>query len=247
MFRILDIASSISFIALAVLKLADRFGLIPKFLEGSRATVYVTLLSVIFVWMVALAWRVFFTNARRIDSANVDVSAAPEREFVYRGQKCMGGLVILIGLGLAFPLMYWPYALVYEPYWAHNAAWPCLGGLMFACGLFLIICGRRYWNARITFYADRMEVRGIYSNGSLKWAEATEFAHAELTSAGNNTIWVYFVCGTNHTLRVEGPVQNPDDFVRMVQAKTSLKLKEYPVNPLPEPVVHKHKHRAFRK
>ena len=96
--------------------------------------------------------------------------------------------------------------------------------------------GRRGWSARVRLYPDRLAVRGIYSNGGLRWDAAREFAHVEVQAGEWSTMWVYYLIGEKHSVRVECTVETPDEFVREVEARTGLTLEKRPTGWTPRPV-----------
>lgn len=156
-------------------------------------------------------------------------AAQPIREFGYRWRKFHAGIVFAFAGLLAVPLV-----VVLPILWLRGvpaAGHPAVIGMSaFTCllGGFLGFVARRGWAARVTIYPDRLAVRGIYSNGSLRWEEATAFTHEEVIADRWNTMWVYVLSGTGRFVRVEFTVERPEEFVREVEARTGLALEKVP-------------------
>jgi hypothetical protein len=240
---------SLSVFALIAIIALQICGLKPNNAHAIRMPVYGTAMVLMVIGAVVALWRMIVVDARPIEATNVDVAAVPEREFGYRRQKLYTGIVFALAGILALPLcVIWPLLLVIGSSAGKHPAILILGGVCALGALIFFVAARRGWNARVTIYPDRLEVRGIYSNGSLKWNEATAFYHEEVPINQWGTMWVYFLCDKTHSVRVEYTVEKPDEFVRLVEERTGLKLEERPrgwTPPRVEPV--KHKHAAFRK
>ena len=151
----------------------------------------------------------------------------------------------LAGLLAAPALVVCPLLRVTAPDAAAHPA--VIGGaaFVFLMAAVLLVVARRGWSARVAFFPDRLAVRGIYSNGSLRWDEARLFLHEEVPAGEWNTMWVYYLCGETRSVRVEYSVESPDVFVRAVEARTGLTLEKRPIGWVPMPA--ERKHLAFRR
>jgi hypothetical protein len=156
------------------------------------------------------------------------LSTTPEAVFQYRGQKLvglclllLGWLIVLAGVATA-PLL-----------WMHCDG-DVLKGLLGAAAVFLLLCGmgavlmwvgRLYQTAAIELYEDRIVVRGIYSNGHLRWNELTQFTHVK-TDYARYELWTYWLHSSSGSLRMEDPIRDLTRFVELVERKSGLKLEE---------------------
>jgi len=238
----------LSLLAILVIFLLGLCGMKPITIDGVLGLVYLVSLMLIMVGGIAALWRMLVTNARRIEAANINESASPERVFGYRWQKSLAVFMYSIFAMMALPLVgIYPLLWAVAPTVAKHPAMPIAAVFLFVMGLVPYILGRRYWSGGATIYPDRLAVRGIYSNGSVKWNEATRFFHEELQYGQGIKMWVYFLCDLTHSVRVEASLKKPEEFVRVVMAKTGLRLEERPLGWTPESEPVKHKHEAFRK
>lgn len=248
MFDFLRAAAGVGLVTVVVM---EMFGLDPKRTRGELLpqVVFITALTALMLGLVASLFEMVFVDGRPVKAPQADPTAAPEREFDYRWRRVHAGLAFAFAGVLAVPLLVvWPMFLLFG---VKEATHPAMIGLfvfVFLMAVVLFVVGRRGWPARVLLYPDRLAVRGIYSNGSLRWDDAREFAHVEVPAGQYNTMWVYYLIGDTSNVRVECTVESPDEFVREVEARTGLTLVKRPTGGQSKPrKPAKRKHDAFRR
>jgi hypothetical protein len=211
-------------------------------LAGASQAVFA---GVLFLGLLFLLGQVAFVHGRRHDSADIDEVAAPEREFRYKRQRLGAGILYAVAVLFLAPVV---GMLVYLVVRGRSSMEPALGLL----ALFLLVLGgamfliaQRLRRSRVTIFPDRMEVRGVYSNGSMRWNEARAFTHEEMANPEGVAYWAYFLSGESRSLRVEPNLLDADSFERIVEAKTGLVLGKWPNGREAKPV--KRTHAAFGK
>lgn len=230
MFRILRLLGGLG---LTTAFAMNWFGFGPKKITGEPflQVVFFTALGIFAVGLLSTLFEVVVANARTVEPKRVDVTAIPEREFGYRWQRAHAGIAFAFAGVLFVPLLVlWPSFLLFG---VKEATHPGLIGLfvfVFLVGLMLFVVGRRCWSARVLLYPDRLAVCGIYSNGSLRWDAAREFALVEMPAGRWNTLWAYCLIGDTYSVRVESTVETPDEFVREVEGRTGLTLEKRPID-----------------
>jgi hypothetical protein len=205
------------------------FGLEETRGEWLPQTVNAIAMGMILAGLLADVYRMVVAEARTVgEEDRRDVP--PDRVFDYRRQKLHAAFPFGFAVVLAAPLVVgWPGMLIAGIPEARHPAIVALFVFLMLMAAVLVVVGRRGWSARVELYADRLAVRGIYSNGSLKWDDARSFEHVEVWAGRWNTMWVYVLRGENHGVRVEYSVRHPEEFIREVETRTGLRLAKCPL------------------
>lgn len=245
MFNVLRASASIGLLTVIVM---HGFGLDPKKWRGELVpqVVYIAALALVLLGMFGTLVEMVFVKGRKVDAKGIDAGAAPIREFDYRWRRLQSALMFAVAGVFAAPLLVgWPLMLAAGVKDAREPMIPSFFAFLFLMAVVTLVMARRGWAMRVLVYADRLAVRGLYSNGSLRWDEATAFRHVEEAAGEWNTMWVYHLDGAARSLRVECTVESPEEFVREVESRTGLTLEKQPVGGEPEPKPAKRAHEAF--
>ncbi len=246
MFSALRLLAGLGLVTIIVM---SGFGLDPKRTRGELLpqVAFFAAGGFVMIGLLAGLFEMVFANGRKVESKGIDGTVAPDREFDYRRRRTHASIAfVFAGLFAAPLLVVWPLMLLVGEKEATHPGMIGLFVFVFLTAVVLFVIGRRMWSARVFLYPDRLAVRGIYSNGSLRWDVAREFAHVEVPAGEWNTMWVYYLIGDTHSVRVECTVASPDEFVREVESRTGLRLEKHPVGWEPKPKSVHRRHTAFR-